>query len=237
MQNSQSIWSKLVTAFRGKSTEIGEAIVDRQALTILDQEIRDADASIRFAKNDLAGLMGKEKLAANELESLANTISDFEAKATAALAANREDLAIEVAGKIAELEGQLKMKKDAQAELQAGIARMRQDITKAQSRINGLRTQVDMAKARETVQKAQVSASMASGQANGKLETAVASLNRLQQRQEERAATMTAHEELAAQSSGNDLDQRLREANIIPNENSADSVLERLKAANAAKSE
>ncbi|HIE2516767.1 TPA: PspA/IM30 family protein [Pseudomonas aeruginosa] len=230
MQNSQSIWSKLITALRGKSTEIGEAIVDKQALTILDQEIRDADAAIRSAQNDLAGLMGKEKLAANELEALESTIRDYEAKATAALNADREDLALEVASKIAELEAQHKLKKDAHSELKAGIARMRQDIAKAQSRIGGLRTQVDMAKARETVQKAQVSASVASGQANGKLETAVASLGRLQKRQEERAATMAAHEELADQASGSDLDRRLREAKIIPDEGSASSVLARLKA-------
>ena len=230
MDNSQSIWGKLLTAFRGKSTEIGEAIIDRQALTILDQEIRDADSSIRSAQNDLAGLMGKEKLAAKELVELKSTITDLESRATAALNAQREDLALEVAVRIGELEGQLKLKADAHSQLQAGIARMRQDIAKAQTRINGLRTQVDMAKARETVQKAQVSASVASGQANGKLETAVASLSRLQKRQEERAATMEAHEELADHASGSDLDRRLREANIIPDENSAQSVLARLKA-------
>jgi phage shock protein A len=234
MNQSQSIWGKLLTAFRGKSTEIGEAIVDKNALTILDQEIRDADADIRNAQNSLASLMGKEKLAAQELVGLKNTIGDLEAKATAALKANREDLALEVANKIGEMEGQVKLKTAAHGELQAGIARMRQDITKAQTRITGLRTQVDMAKARETVQKAQVTASLASGQANGKLETAVASLNRLQQRQEERAATMAAHEELADQASGTDLDRRLREANIIPDEGSGQSVLERLKASQKA---
>lgn len=237
MDNSQSIWGKLMTAFRGKSTEIGEAIVDKQALTILDQEIRDADASIRSAQSDLAGLMGKEKLATKEIEDLVRTIGDFESKATAALNANREDLALEVATKIGELESQLDLKKQAQSDLASGIARMRQDIAKAQTRINGLRTQVDMAKARETVQKAQVSASLASGQANGKLETAVASLNRLQKRQEERAATMSAHEELADQANGTDLDRRLREANIIPDENSANSVLARLKAKKAVNAE
>lgn len=234
MNQSQSIWGKLLTAFRGKSTEIGEAIIDKNALTILDQEIRDADADIRNAQNSLASLMGKEKLASQELDGLKNTIRDLEAKATAALNANREDLALEVATRIGELESQLKLKTSAHGELQTGIARMRQDITKAQTRITGLRTQVDMAKARETVQKAQATASLASGQANGKLETAVASLNRLQKRQEERAATMEAHEELADQASGNDLDRRLRDANIIPNEGSGQSVLERLKASQKA---
>lgn len=230
MEQAPSLWSKLVTVFRGKATEVGEAIIDNQALTILDQEIRDADFAIHRAQQDVATLMGKEKIASKELGELSTTILDLEKKATAALNAQREDLALEVASKISELETQKKLKEQALAELKAGIARMRDDISKAQSRINGLRTQVNMAKARETVQKAQVSASLASGQANGKLETAVASLNRLQKRQEERAATMEAHEELADQASGSDLDRRLREANIIPDEGSAQSVLERLRA-------
>lgn len=230
MDKPQSLWGKLVTIVRGKATEVGEAIVDNQALTILDQEIRDADLAIHRAQNDLAGLMGKEKLALNELAELAASISDFEKKATAALNADRQDLALEVATKIGELESQKSLKQQAADELKAGIQRMRTDITRAQTRISGLRQQVDMAKARETVQKAQVSASLASGQANGKLETAVASLNRLQKRQEERAATLEAHEELAEQSSGSDLDRRLREANIIPDEGSAQAILDRLKA-------
>lgn len=229
MEHNQSLWRKLLTALRGKGTEIGEAIVDKQALTILDQEIRDADASIRAAQNELASLMGKEKLAAKEISELQVTISDLEDKAQKSLKADREDLALEIAGRIGELENKLTLKRDAHGHLQAGITRMRADIEKAQTRINGLRTQVDMAKARETVQKAQVSASLSSGQANGKLETAVATLNRLQRRQDEREATLNAHEELAAQASGSDLDQRLREANIIADANSAESVLARLK--------
>ena len=36
---TQSIWSKLFTALRGGANEVGESIVDQQALRILDQEI------------------------------------------------------------------------------------------------------------------------------------------------------------------------------------------------------
>lgn len=43
---TQSIWSKLFTALRGGANEVGESIVDQQALRILDQEIRDADSAL-----------------------------------------------------------------------------------------------------------------------------------------------------------------------------------------------
>jgi phage shock protein A len=106
---------------------------------------------------------------------------------------------------------------------------MRKDISKAEARIKSLRQQVDMAKARESVQKAQVSASIASGGANGKLETAVGTLNRLQAKQQQRAAELSAADELADASTGNDLDRKLRDAGITPNEGSANAILERLK--------
>ena len=47
---TQSIWSKLFTALRGGANEVGEAIVDQQALRILDQEIRDADSALSNAR-------------------------------------------------------------------------------------------------------------------------------------------------------------------------------------------
>ena len=106
---------------------------------------------------------------------------------------------------------------------------MRKDISKAESRIKSLRQQVDMAKARDSVQKAQVSASIASGGANGKLETAVGTLNRLQAKQQQRAAELSAADELADASTGNDLERKLRDAGITPNEGSANAILERLK--------
>lgn len=42
-----NVWSKLLTALRGGANEMGEAMVDSQALRILDQEIRDADLELR----------------------------------------------------------------------------------------------------------------------------------------------------------------------------------------------
>ncbi|MEE4464412.1 PspA/IM30 family protein, partial [Azotobacter chroococcum] len=77
--------------------------------------------------------------------------------------------------------------------------------------------------------KAQVSASIASGGANGKLETAVSTLNRLKARQDQRAAELEAQEQLAEASTGNDLERRLKEAGIVPDAGSANAVLERLR--------
>ncbi|QTT89278.1 PspA/IM30 family protein [Pseudomonas chlororaphis] len=226
---TQSIWNKLFTALRGGANEVGEAIADQQALRILDQEIRDADNALSNAKRELVTIMAKHKLSTERVSEFTAKIADLESKALASLQANREDLALEVAEAISTLTTGLEAEQKQASEFGAYAENMRKDIGKAEARIRSLRQQVDMAKARESVQKAQVSASIASGGANGKLETAVNTLNRLQARQDQRAAEMEAQEQLADSSNGNDLERRLREANIVPDQGSANAILERLK--------
>jgi len=226
---TQSIWSKLFTALRGGATEVGESIVDQQALRILDQEIRDADSALANAKRELVTIMAKHKLSADRVSEYNAKIKDLESKAMAAIQANREDLALEVAEAISTLTNELDVEQKQASEFGGYADSMRKDITKAEARIKSLRQQVDMAKARDSVQKAQVSASIASGGANGKLETAVGTLNRLQAKQQQRAAELQAQDELADASTGNDLERKLREAGITPNEGSANAILERLK--------
>jgi len=226
---TQSIWSKLFTALRGGASEVGEAIADQQALRILDQEIRDADSALANARRELVTIMAKHKLSADRVSEYNAKIKDLETKAMAAIQASREDLALEVAEAISTLTNELDVEQKQATEFGAYADNMRKDITKAEARIKSLRQQVDMAKARESVQKAQVSASIASGGANGKLETAVGTLNRLQAKQQQRAAEFSAQEELAEASTGNDLERKLREAGITPDAGSANAILERLK--------
>jgi len=226
---TQSIWSKLFTALRGGANEAGEAIADQQALRILDQEIRDADSALANAKRQLVTIMAKHKLSTDRVSEHNAKIKDLESKAMAAIQANREDLALEVAEAISTLTGELEVEQKQATEFGGYADSMRKDITKAESRIKSLRQQVDMAKARDSVQKAQVSASIASGGANGKLETAVGTLNRLQAKQQQRAAELQAQDQLAEASTGTDLERKLREAGITPDTGSANAILERLK--------
>ncbi|RMP05438.1 PspA/IM30 family protein, partial [Pseudomonas syringae group genomosp. 3] len=89
-----------------------------------------------------------------------------------------------------------------------------------------------MAKARETVQRARVATATATGGASGSVETAVGSLARLKQRQDEQEAKLEAAEELASQSSGSDLERRLQDAGIGAKSGGVQDVLARLKAKN-----
>lgn len=225
-----NVWSKLLTALRGGANEVGEAVVDGQALRILDQEIRDADLELRKSKEALAEIMAKQKLAAEHAEKSAAKVAEYEQYALKALEGDNEGLAKEVAGKIANLEAELSGEREQAAGYAASVAQLRKAVGQAEANIKRMKQQVDRVKATESVQKAQMAVAQRYGGSQAKLQTAVESLERIKQKQAERAAKMEATAELAEAASLDDsLEAKLRAAGIVPDSGSADSVLARLK--------
>lgn len=225
-----SVWSKLLTALRGGAHEAGEALVDSQALRILDQEIRDADDDLRQSREALAGLMAKEKLALARLADTRSQIANNEGYATRALDQGDETLALEVAGRIATLEAQLGEEQQLADQLGNSASQLRDAINQAESHIRRLKQQADTVKATESVQRAQTAVAERYQGTDSRLQTALDSLERIKQQQAERSARLEAASEIARDSNGDSLNQRLRQAGILTETQSADSVLARLKA-------
>ncbi|VXC16760.1 PspA/IM30 family protein [Pseudomonas sp. 8O] len=225
-----NVWSKMLTALRGGANEVGEAVVDGQALRILDQEIRDADVELRKSKEALAEIMARHKLASDKVTKSAVSIAEYEQYALKALDAGNETLAKEVAEKIANLEVEQAGEREQAEGFAASVAQLRKAVTQAEGNIKRLKQQVDTVKATESVQKAQMAVAQRYGGSQAKLQTAVESLERIKQKQAERAAKMEASAELAATSAPDDsLEAKLRAAGIKADNASADSVLARLK--------
>ncbi|WP_311970305.1 PspA/IM30 family protein [Pseudomonas baltica] len=228
-----SIWKKLVTAVRGGASEVGESIIDANAIRILEQEQRDADNALIKARNGLIEIKSKQKIAQQRVEGLDSDIASWESKAMAALTANQEGLAGECAERVAALEAQRNQEAELASQFGKQVGLLQAQIAKAEAQLKGIRQQTEMAKARETVQQARVATANATGGANGKVETAVGSLARIKQRQDEQDARLEAAEEIAASANGADLDQRLQAAGIGAKAGGADDVLARLKARQA----
>jgi len=55
-----NIFKKLITAVRGGASEVGEAIVDTQAIRILEQELRDSKSALDQAKINLTAIMAEK---------------------------------------------------------------------------------------------------------------------------------------------------------------------------------
>ncbi|MFN3579332.1 MAG: PspA/IM30 family protein [Pseudomonas sp.] len=225
-----NVWSKLLTAVRGGAHEVGEAVVDSQALRILDQEIRDADEELHRSRDALAGIMAKQKLAAQRVKTLESKVAEYEQYALKALDSGNETLAREVAEKIANLETELNGERQQADAFAASVAQLRKAVAQAEGNIKRLKQQVDTVKATESVHKAQLAVSQRHGGSQAKMHTALESLERIKKKQAERGARMEAAEELAADSAPEEaLESKLRAAGITPDAGSADSVLARLK--------
>ena len=229
-----NVWSKLLTALRGGAREVGESLVDGQALRILDQEIRDAEQELHNSREALAGIMARQKLAEERTGKLRQQIGEYEQYALKALDADNAQLAREVAEKIARLETDLDGERRQAEEFGASAASLRGAIAQAESSIKQLKQQMESVKATDSVQKAQQAVAQRHGDAQSRLHSAVESLERIKQKQAERAALMDASAELAAEGNGDAaLDRKLRAAGLAGSESNAEQVLARLQARQA----
>lgn len=224
-----AIFNKLVTALRGGINEAGEAVIDTQALRILDQEIRDADVELKQAKESLASILAEQKLSEKTIVKIKASIAEYEGYALKALDTNNETLALEVAEKIADLENELTIQQTHYDNFVTSVTSLRQSITQAEVNIKNLKQQVDIVKATESVQKAQTAVAQRYGRSGVKLHTALDSLERIKKRQEKTAATIEAKNELAQETSSNSLDNKLKAAGIKSTTQDANAILARLK--------
>jgi phage shock protein A len=225
-----AIWSKLFTLGRAGAHEAGSAVVDANALRILDQEIRDADKAQGKARDDLAGLVARRRILETEVESFRAQAAKYEASARIAVEKGNMDLARQVAQRIADLEQDIALKTPQVEDMRAAEEQIHTAVAQTDRKIEQLRREVDVVKVNESVQKAQASVASGSMGAGNKLGSAADSLARIRERQAIRGERIKAAGELEDRRTGADLDEKLRLAGIGPGQSSADDVLARLTA-------
>ncbi|MCZ6773478.1 MAG: PspA/IM30 family protein [Proteobacteria bacterium] len=229
-----SIWAKVATAVRGGVSEAGEAIVDNQALRILDQEIRDAGSELGKSKDALTGIIAKRKLADKKVGSLRSSLTEYEGYATQALDKGDEALAIEIAEKIAGIETELLGEEGSAKAFSDSEGQLRKIVGQTEANLKRLRQQVDTVKATEAVQRSQAAVAARHSGAGSSMGSALESLERLKSRQAERAAKFEAASELAQSTEEVSLDAKLKAAGIVGGGASGGDVLARLKAKRSA---
>lgn len=225
-----NVWSKLITALRGGVNEAGEAIVDSQALRILDQELRDASEEIKISKQGLASIIVHQKVAEEKAEGLKVRVNEYEEYTKKALEKEDEALALELAQKIADFERQQEVEEQSSNGFFIQANTLRGSIQQAEMNIRRMKQQVDTVKATESVQRAQEAVAERYSGSDSRLRTAMDSLERIKEKQAIKEATIEAAEEMAEDRSEIDLESRLRAAGISPSGNDAQNVLDRLKA-------
>ena len=225
-----SIFTKLLTLLRGGAHDAGAAVVDSNALRILDQEIRDADNALGRARDDLATLVARRRMIEKELQGLSDQAGRYESSARAALAKGDEALAREVATRIAELETEIGVKTPQLGDMRSAEERMHQTIAQTQQRVENLRREIDVVTVNDSVQKAQAAVAARGSGAQAALGSAADSLKRIKERQAIQDERFKAAAELEDRRTGADLDAKLSAAGILPGQSNADDVLARLRA-------
>jgi phage shock protein A len=223
-------FKKLITAIRGGSREIGDAILDSQGIRIYEQEIEDAKVAIKQAEEDLTSVMAKEMQAGREIERLEKEVADYEQKALELLEKGDESLATEVAGKIGEIEAELETQHQAKARFTEHVLKVKEMIKQTHAKIREHEREIAMVKTTENVQKATVSISQHMDGGSSKMVAAKESLERIKQRQQDKSDRMSAAETLRAELSGSSLEEKLKAAGVGDNQDRQQQVLARLKA-------
>ena len=222
-----SVWRKLITAVKGGATEAAQSVVDGQAIRILEQEIREAKDELRKSDHARTQILAKCKLAQQKVDSINASIGQYEEHARKAASTDRQ-LALDCAQKVSDLKAELDAEQSYLDQFKQSEKQLAGNISQAKSNLKRLEQQVDMVKATESVQKAQVAVSSRHLGANSKMKTATESLSRIQEKQTLRNAELQAAEELAAEESTDDLEKRLAQAGIKGGQASADDELSRI---------
>lgn len=235
--NQPNVFQKLVTLVKSGFVKGGEAIADAGAIPIMEQEIKDAQSNIDKAKQDLTKVMRSSMQCGRKIEDLRAEITKHEGYAVKAMAQNKNELALEVAGKISEFECELNVQQSAKEKYDTHIDRLKKQVKDTQRAIENMSRELTMVKTTESVQKA--SASIADNYAHGtsKVLGAKQSLERIKQRQQNHEDELLAGEKLREEFEGTSLEDQLREEGIIENTGNANSILERLKASQSNKVE
>jgi len=215
------------TIARGRAYEAAEATLDRNALPLLRQQVRDCAHAIEASRRAVAVAMAQNEREISQHAQLVSQIKDLETRAIAALEAEKPKLAQEAAEAIAHLEAERDVSDQAQSKFRTEITRLRTVLRDSETRLRQLQRGQRLAVATDKTQRMQ-STFPASGMST--LRDAEATLDRLQDRQSEMDATAQAMAELEATGSTEALRDRMAKAGLgKPITTSADDVLERLK--------
>lgn len=228
---------KLFTAFRGATHEVGEAVIDTQAIRILEQEVRDAKKHLSEAKENLARMIAEQMGVEREVKRLEKSIEEYEDYAIQALDKGDETLAEQIAQKIADLENECHAQHDLLESYNANINLLKQNVRDTEHNIKSIEREISVIKTTESVQKANAAAATQFSGSNSALRTATESLERIKEKQQRKADQMKAAMQLQQEESGGDLQAKLKAAGIVSEPTSSDSVLERLKTRRAKKND
>ena len=133
------MFKTLSTLITGANARGEDRVRDAFAIELIDQKIREADASLRTAKGTLASLIQRQRAEDMQRKNLQGRINDLTKRAQEALDADREDMAQQAAEAIAQMENELTVRTETLGRLDQKVLRLRTSIEAGNRRIIDLK--------------------------------------------------------------------------------------------------
>lgn len=224
----KKLWTILMGFFRSGS----EAIIDRNALVLIDQQIHNANSAISDSEKELVSLKTTLKLEErrdSELNVKLNEYTESMPKLLEKGTSEAEATALKVAQKIAELETQQAVGQKTIARLTITVSKINSDIQKAKAKIKEYELRKNTVAANESMLKTTAQISSVNAGRDSEMNLASESLARKEAQQERDMARFEAADEYDSENSGDSLERELQALKVKPGESSAESVMARFK--------
>jgi len=216
---------------KGYGNEANDAFVDSQGIRIMEQEIREAEENQRKANESLTDVMAEQKSIARKVNDLKASVTEYSEAIGKLLDSGDEELAMETAEKLAELETDLDSNQAILDSFNEQLKELKAIIKDSAKQMEALKREVSIIKSTEAAQKASEATAAQFSGTNSSLRSASASMERIKAKQQKRKDKMKSARELAKETSGGDLNTKLAAAGVIGNKSSAASILDRYKKA------
>lgn len=133
------MFATMRTLFAGANARMEERVRDEFSIELIDQKIREAENNLKTAKLALASLIQREKSESRQIAQLETKVADLTNRAEEALDKDREDLATQAAQAIADMQNELKRRRETVDRLEARIMQLRSSVETAHRRIMDLK--------------------------------------------------------------------------------------------------
>lgn len=133
------MFKTLSTLIAGASARSEDRVRDAFALELIDQKIREAEASLKAAKATLATLIQRQRSEERQAANLDSRIADMTDRARAAIEAGKDELAAEAAEAIARMENEREIRAQTLDRLDHKVMRLKSSIEAGHRRIIDLR--------------------------------------------------------------------------------------------------
>lgn len=224
-----SIIRKILTAIRGGSREMGEAVVDKNSIRIFEQEIKDAEQALKRAKQDLTVIIAQEMQANRKIIDLNKNIEEYTAYIEKALNKDDEALALEIATKIAEFKVELTTLHNTQSTFDNHANRLKEMIKQTSKALADMQQELLLVKSTQRAQKAAINITQNYATGSSKLLKAKESLDRIKSQQQDLNDRLIAGDVIYDEFNNHTLEKKLKDSGIIKAQDSAYDILNSVK--------